>query len=317
MFRIAIAVLLLAAPLSALGQGEPGGGATKEEAAKHFKQGKKLFAKGEFEAAAVAFTKAYEAAPHQAVLANIALCYDKAERYVEALTNYRRYLEDPVDKSKNAEIRARVREIEDLVGELDIECSEKNCVVRVDGEEHGPGPVSVVVEPGKHKVEAVVHGDVVVAQIERVDAGKIVRVRLQSQKAGPVFVTAPEAYDSPGETPTDREVTLGIPFWIATGVTVAAGATTVVFGVRTLKARDDYEASGYTDKEAKDRGERDRLITNVLIGVTAAAAATATALAIHDIFFADGDDEEPDAESEPEVALVPGPGVGVGLTGQF
>lgn len=312
---ILVAALWLASP-AALGQQDAESEGSKQVAAEQFAKGKELFAAGKYSEAAVAFTEAYEAAPHQAVLANIALCYDKAGRFPEAVTYYRRYIEDPVDKGKNAEIRARLLELKNEVGEFDIECSEPACTVRIDGEDRGPAPVNAVVEPGSHKIEAVIGGEVGAAVMERSDGGTIVRVRLKIEKPG----EEPGEPAAPGAEPTEREVSLGVPFWIASGLTVAGGAATIVFGVRTLKARDDYEASGYTDSDAKDQGERDRLITNIMVGVTAAAAVAAVSFAIHDIFFAEDEDpaaDEEQPEDESDVALVPGPGLGLGVAGSF
>jgi tetratricopeptide (TPR) repeat protein len=319
--RVWIVMVVVGSPLAATAQQGEADEEGKEVAAEQFSKGKELFAAGKYSEAAVAFTEAYEAAPHQAVLANIALCYDKAGRYPEAVVHYRRYIEDPVDKGKNAEIRKRLQELKNEIGEFDIECAASGCSIQIDGEDWGAAPVNAVVEPGSHKIEAVVDGEVRESVMERADGGTVVRVRLRAEKAG----AGPAPVGGPGDTtggaaPVDREVSLGVPFWIASGVTVAAGAATVVFGVRTLKARDDYEASGYTDPDLKDQGERDRLITNIMIGVTAAAGVTAVSFALYDIFAAD--DEAPDGagdepEEEPDVALVPGPGAGLGVAGTF
>ena len=293
----------------------------KKTAADEFAKGKQLFAAGEYDEAAVAFTKAYEAAPHQAVLANIALCYDKAGRFPEAVITYRRYIADPVQKGKNAEIRQRLQELKNEVGELDIECLAAGCSIRLDGMDRGPAPVNAVVEPGSHKIEASVDGEIRESIMERADAGTVVRVRLRADKAGdgpaPVAPDTPAAEDGAAEEPAARETSLGVPFWVASSVTVVAGATTVAFGVLTIRARDDYEASGYTDADIKEKGERDRLITNVMIGVTAAAAVTAAAFAIHDIFFAGGEEPTGDENEGAEAAFGPGPGLGLAVVGAF
>ncbi|MBW2277295.1 MAG: PEGA domain-containing protein, partial [Deltaproteobacteria bacterium] len=319
MTKIVVWTFILGVPLTAHAQKDADDEQGKQTAAEQFARGKELFAAGKYSESAVAFTEAYEAAPHQAVLANIALCYDKAGRYPEAVIYYRRYIEDPVDKGKNAEIRKRLQELKNEIGEFDIECAAPGCSILIDGEELGVAPVNAVVEPGSHKIEAVVDGEVREAVMERADGGTVVRVRLRANEGEDAALSV--APDTGGKTiPEDSEISLGVPFWIASGVTVAAGATTVVFGVRTLKARDDYEASEYTDKDLKDQGERDRLITNIMIGVTAAAGVAAVAFAIHDVFFAD-DEEAPaddsESEADPDVAIVPGPGVGLGLAGTF
>ena len=319
--RLLILTALLGVPTLAAGQADEASEQLKKTAAVEFAQGTQLFAAGEYGEAAEAFTKAYEARPHPAVLANIALCYDKAGRFPEAVIYYRRYIANPVEKGKNAEIRQRLQELKNQIGEFDIECPTAGCSIRVDGEDRGPAPVNAVVEPGSHKIEASVDGELRESIMERADAGTVVRVRLRADKAGdgpaPVAPGVPAAEGGTGEAPAERDVSLGVPFWIASGVTVAAGATTVAFGVLTIKARDDYEASGYTDADLKEKGERDRLITNVMIGVTAAAGVAAVSFAIHDIFFADKEEPAEDTGEGPEVAVVPGPGVGLGVAGAF
>jgi len=319
--HLLVLTALLGGPALAAGQAAEAIEQNKKIAAVEFANGTKLFAAGEYGDAAEAFTKAYEAVPHQAVLANIALCYDKAGRFPEAVTYYRRYIADPVQKGKNAEIRQRLQDLKNQIGEFDIECPVAGCSIRVDGADHGPAPINAVVEPGSHKIDAVVDGELRESIMERADAGTVVRVRLRAEKAGdgpaPAAPAVPAADGGTTEAPAEREVSLGVPFWIASGVTVAAGATTIAFGVLTIQARDDYEASGNTDADLKEKGERDRLITNIMIGVTAAAGVTAAVFAIHDIFFSDGEEPAEVNGEGPEVAVIPGPGVGLGVAGAF
>jgi tetratricopeptide (TPR) repeat protein len=311
-----IAAGLLGPPALAAGQGADDA-QSKKIAADEFAKGKQLFAAGSYDEAAVAFVKAYEAAPHQAVLANIALCHDKAGRYPEAVIYYRRYIADPVQKGKNAEIRQRLQELKNEIGELDIECLAAGCSIRVDGEDRGAAPVNVVVEPGSHKIEGVVDGEIRETIMERADAGTVVRVRLRAERAAAEAApaTPEQPAPAPAPPPAERAVKLRAPFWIATGVTGAAGALTIAFGALTIETRDDYEASGYTDADLKETGERNRLLTNVMIGVTAAAGAAAVAFAIYDLVSAGA--EEPAGDAGAEVALVPGPGAGLGVAGAF
>ena len=321
--RLLVLTTLLGVPALAAGQAGDEAEQSKKIATDEFARGKQAFAAGDYGDAAAAFINAYEARPHQSVLANIALCYDKAGRLPEAVTYYRRYISDPVPGGKNAEIRQRLQELKSQIGELDIECQAAGCSIRVDGGDRGAAPVNAVVEPGSHKIEAVVDGEIRESIMERADAGTVVRVRLRAEKAEdalPSSPATPAVAEAAVEAPPERGVSLGVPFWIASGVTVAAGATTAAFGALTIRARDDYEASGYTDADAKEKGERDRLITNIMIGVTAAAGITAVAFAIHDIFFADRR-EQAESGAEPDkavdVAIVQGPGLGLGLSGAF
>jgi hypothetical protein len=49
-------------------------------------------------------------------------------------------------------------------------------------------------------------------------------------------------------------------------VGVVSGGVAAYFGTQTTKAKSDYEDSGFTDADARDRGVRNRLITNVALG---------------------------------------------------
>jgi tetratricopeptide (TPR) repeat protein len=291
------------------GRATDGGGdpTAKLEADEHFSRGQELAEAGEYTRAAAAFERAYEIYPHQAVLANIAMCYDKAGKLAQAVIAYRRYLSNPVDAGKNTKMQERLRELEAMIGELDIECAEPDCRITVDGVDRGLAPLTVVVLPGAHKIEAFA-GERRVALVNgRVGRGEVAKIELS--EPGDADPTEPPGKEPVAlETAPDDGVSLGAPFWVATGVGVAAGVTTIVFGALTVKEHDRYEAADRLDEQAKQDGERYRLITNVMIGVTGAAAATATALAIHAL-VTDGDEEQ--------VALTTGPGLGVGVVGKF
>ena len=93
------------------------------------------------------------------------------------------------------------------------------------------------------------------------------------------------------------------------GVTVASGAATAVFGVMTLQVKDDFVQSGRTDETLKEEGERNRLITNIMGGVTAAAGIAALSFAI----FGGGSSEK----DEKAIAIGPGPSLGLAVRGEF
>jgi tetratricopeptide (TPR) repeat protein len=305
----ALLACCLLAPSIAQGQQGAGTTAAKLMADEHFSRGQKLFAEGQYTRAAEEFERAYEIHPHQAVLANIAMCYDKAGKLAQAVVTYRRYLANPVDAGKNTKMQSRLRELEAMVGELDIECPEPECRVTVDGTDRGEAPVSVVVLPGSHRIEAYdAEGERIATANGRVGRGEVASVELQSGDMADDSHVEDNLGPTTTDTTDDDGVSLGAPFWVATGLTVAAGAATIAFGSLTVDAHDRYEAADRMDNEARDEGERYRLLTNVMIGVTAAAATAAVAFAIYDVVSAD---------DETEVALVPGPGTGIGIAGEF
>ena len=306
--------LLLAGNVAAKGKSN-----VKAKAAQYFARGELLFDSGDFAKAAEAFRLAYDLAPHPTVLANIAMSYDKADKVVEAVEFYEKYLGELSDKKERREIESRLAKLSARIGELSIVCPSSECRIEVDGVDRGTAPITLSLEVGSHRVEAFIGQDKIAAVDTRVASGESSTVELfqrdaREEKAGveegpeePV-VEEPVVEETP-PSPEDERMP-GAGFWISTGATVAAGAVAVVFGVMTLKDKDEFDDGGGTDPDLRDKGERDKLITNVMIGVTGAAAASAVAFLIVDLSSSKNGEEEP-------VAIGPGPGAGLAVTGSF
>ncbi len=282
-------------------------GTEREKAAEYFSRGEVLFSNGEYEKAARAFAHAYKLAPHPSVLANMAVSYELAGDLPQAVITYRDYLRQT--KAAGREDRDTEKRLATLfarVGEFVLECPDAPCQVRVDGVERGDTPVTVVVMPGRHRLEALSEGRVFSSEEAAVGAGETANVAL---------LGTPEPAVEPEPAPvesTDDGIHLGSPFWVATGITGVAGVMTIVFGARTLSDKEEFEDSGSTDEKLKKQGEQDRLVTNIMLGVTAAAGVTAFVFAVIDL-------TRDEKEETDEFTLRPGlgPGPGIGLTGQF
>jgi hypothetical protein len=317
----ALRVLLVAAlGLAALAHaGETRADDGKQEAKEHFAEGKKLFDEGRYAEAAREFNAAYNLAPHPLVLFNIAACHEKSGDIPAAVVAFRRYVAEAEDTAEIAEIKAKLSELEQKVGEVRVGCAISPCQVRVDGTDRGAAPLSAVLSPGRHDLVATFGGRIVDQTSVAVEAGKKTSVTLALEVDPEALTEEQPGDEEPADEPEpkapedDEGVTLGAPFWIAAGVTVAAGGATAVFGVMTLKDEDEFEESDRLDTDISERGKRDMLITNIMIGVTGAAGATALAFAIHDIWFADEDD----GEDPGGVTLGPGPDLGISIAGTF
>lgn len=85
------------------------------EAKAWFDKGVKAYEEERFADAAQAFTNAFEAQPDIRVLANIAVCLDKAGQLAEAAEAYRRYLAAPIADPRNDQYRQRLAELEALL----------------------------------------------------------------------------------------------------------------------------------------------------------------------------------------------------------
>lgn len=292
----------------------------RAKAGEYFARGERLFDSGAYAKAAAAFLLAYELAPHPMVLANIAMSYDKAGIVVKAIEYYEKYFAGLKKKKERTKIKARLKELSSMVGELSVECPAAGCRIEVDKIDRGEAPVRIVVEIGLHRVEAFDGKNKIAAVDARVVSGEVSKVELFQRD---VIPKEPEKEEE--EEPVDQPVeevpvepvleeegaTLGAGFWVSAGATVAAGAVTVVFGIRTKNDKEEFDATGGTDKDLKEQGEQDQLITNIMIGVTSAAAACAVGFLIYDLKSGDSEKEEP-------VALVPGPGgLGLAVVGRF
>jgi hypothetical protein len=288
-----------------------GGDDDKLTAEAYFSEGERQFAAGEFLAAAASFYNAYRVAPHPAVLVNIAVSYDQAGRVLEAVESYRRYLTEMGQSAVEESVRARLAELEKKVGDINVTCSVSPCEVSVNGVPRGGAPVTVVVLPGTNAVEA--NGEGVAPSRDEVfvSAGQRLDLRLTLAPIGNGEAPRSEEERTGRESP-DGEVRLGVPFWVASGITLAAGVVTVVFGVRTIKDMEKFEDSERSDENLKDQGERDKLVTNVMIGVTSAAAVTALGFAIYDIRHS-----ETASDETARLEIGPGPGLGLGAALRF
>lgn len=309
----------------------------KREASRFFSRGELLFDAGNYSKAAEAFSLAYETYPHPATLVNIGLCYEKAGWLPLAVETYRQYVSLAAGAPDEGAIQKKIKKLLKSVGELIITCATggEECVIQVAGVDRGKAPVTVLVEPGRRNVTAYVDGAEVYASTIAIDAGerREMEITPSYQPAEPSPASAksdadvaapdaallaperdlagvPAAGDSDNSDPEETHVSLSPAFWVSMGVTVAAGAMTIVFGVRFLKDRERFEASGKTDLSASADGRRDKLATNILIGVTSAAGVVALSFAIRDIWFSSKKDA-----AKTNVTL--GPGLGLGLTRHF
>ena len=292
---------------------------SKAKAAEYFAKGSGLFESGDFARAAGSFLLAYDLAPHPMVLANIAMSYDKAGNIVKAIEFYEKYVVNIKKKKERKKIKKRLKELSSMVGELSVECPSASCRIEIDKVNRGEAPVLIVVEIGLHRVEAFDGKNKIAAVDARVVAGEVSRVELfqreiipeeKEEEEEPVEEPVEEVPVEPPPVLEEEGATLGAGFWISAGATVAAGAATVVFGVRALNAKEDFDATNGTDVDLKEQGERDQLISNIMIGVTSGAAACAIAFLIYDLSSNGSKKEEP-------VAVVPGPGLGLAVVGRF
>jgi hypothetical protein len=281
-----------------------------DEAKAAFEDGRVLFEKGEFEAAAAAFRRAYDANPAWKLFYNIGQCEAAAKHHGLAFEAFEAYLAqggDDIPTDRRDEVVAEIKRLRPMVGSLKVTAPDGAEVI-IDSEPRGTAPL-----PGKIKVAAgvnhrleVVLGDEMLLDRElRISSGdvEVVEVkRVDEELAGEV--TAGGEPEEPAEE-TDESSATKITGWVLIGVGSALAVGGSITGVGALKLDKDItgecsEDDGCLDVDRSDDVERRdalALTTDVLIGVGAAAFVTGILL----LTVFDGD-EEPDSA---DVAVVP------------
>src|SRR5512145_3314946 len=112
-WRPALALLLLI-PTTVLA-------APKDEAAKVFARGKRLFAEKDYRGALDAFGQAYGLKPHYLMQCNIARCHERLADYIKASHHYKQCLAEGGNKDRTAaKIKATLVRIEERITWLEV-----------------------------------------------------------------------------------------------------------------------------------------------------------------------------------------------------
>ncbi|NMC69108.1 MAG: tetratricopeptide repeat protein [Myxococcales bacterium] len=142
--------------------GEGGAGAAPDaqaEASRSFEIGMRLMEEQNWAGALAAFQRAYDLAPHYAVLFNIGYCQKQLQRYPEALEAFQRYLSEGGDRirpEKRAEAEQAIADLQIFLSRVRIVVSVDGAQVFVDGVPRGTSPLAepLVLGAGHHVVEA-------------------------------------------------------------------------------------------------------------------------------------------------------------------
>jgi len=245
-------------------------------AARHFADGQKAFAAGDYPHAGDEFEAAYRDKPHHAPLWNAARSWQRAGEEVRAATLFARYLrEAPADAPDRDQANAALRTLTARLGRIEPHAAGVD-KLRLDGK-LVEAPV-VYVAPGEHVAE----GDDRGARVR-----KVVTVRAGEQ----VSVTvAPEAKPTPAIGPPRGEAAIEparkplSPLVPAIGgaLTAVVGGFTIASGLDTVSKRD-----AFLDDKTQDRLDTafsSQSRTNVLLGTTIGLGVITGVIAV---FFTD------------------------------
>lgn len=277
---VAVALTIVALPTLAADR------ATTEEARKHFQRGKELYDDGDLAGALKELERSYAGVPNFKLLYNIGQIQAQQQDYTGALKSFRRFLTEgssEVTEARRAEVLKEIDKLRTRVAELTIIVGVEGAEISIDDTIVGksPLPESVVVNVGKRKVSVTLPNHF--PALKLVDAAGLdnLTVRLDPQPMVSTPATTRQDRPSEGRVAVVTSDAAPKPFpvwipWVATGL-LAAGTT--VSGIMALSASDAHKsqlAKFGVDPAQLATGASSvatrALVTDVLLGVTAAAA---------------------------------------------
>jgi hypothetical protein len=271
---LAIAASIALAPATARAAPAEGDRA----AARHFADGQKAFAAGDYPHAGDEFEAAYRDKPHFAPLWNAARSWQRAGEDVRAANLYARYLrEAPPDAPDRDQATSALRALTGRMGRIEPHAAGVERL-RLDGKSVD-APV-VYVAPGEHVAEADDAGKPV-RKVVSVRAGEQVSVTLAPEPKAAPLVGPPRSTGEIEPAASKKPLSPAVVV-IGAALTAVAGGLTVASGLDTIAKRDAFP--GEPTQDRLDAAFASQTRTNVLIGTTVGLGVVTAVLAA---FFTD------------------------------
>jgi hypothetical protein len=220
-----------------------------------FQTGVTDYEAGHYNEALAEFQEAYRRKPHPLVLVNIANCYDKLNRPVEALEQFEAFLATAEGTpQQRQEIRGAIAELQKKIGRLLIRAvAPAQTRIQLDELETRTVGQPILLSVGQHRVVASAEGyetAVQMVQIRPQETTEIgIELRLLPPPPPPVALTPPAPPPPPAAAPPLRapvparssQQTLAADVWIAGSATFVLGISAVVTGQLALAANREFE----------------------------------------------------------------------------
>lgn len=354
-FRCAIWLALLLQAIFVQGAASianaQGADATRAEAKRLFEAAVSDYAAARYDVALSGFQEAFRIAPHPLVRVNMANCYDKLGRPLEALFHFEQFLQaDAGSPAQRKEVNAAVARLRKQVGEVQLRIAPDGAIVTIDKRDQRTAPVldSVRLEAGTHALDVrlpgyrSVHREFTVAGGGKVELDIALEREAAVVEPAPIAAepieTAPEEIEPLPEEPTpapvepaseaDSESGVATALWVVGGVTVGLIVATTVAGIMALSAdaefekqRDTANNSGFTFTERQvaynkaleeaDKANALALTTDILLGGAILGALGTTILLIVHL------QEEPNSQTATLTPILHPKNVGLNLRASF
>jgi hypothetical protein len=242
----------------------------REQARSAFNRGVERYEAADYQAALVAFEEAFRLAPHPAVRVNMANCYERLGRPIEAIAHYERFLAEGqnVPERQRREVEQTLATLRLQVGTVRLLVRPEGASVRVDGELRAAAePLSVL--PGPHTIEVSLDGYTTSTREIAVAGGRTSELSIELERtpiaepiAEPPVEPEPEpdasepAESAAGLANADQPYVtdeverdegggfrLETPTVIAGALSAAVLVTAAVLGILALGAQSDFDDS--------------------------------------------------------------------------
>lgn len=261
-------------------------------ARQRFQEASEAYQEGRYAAAASLFEAADRIAPsssrdpqlqrfHANTRYNAASAWEQAGEVARAATAYEAALAfDTLDTARTEQANERLVQLRKTLGRVSVR-QPLGALITVDHMQRAPVPALFYLRPGTYDIAVEYEGTESVTRAD-VDAGKDHDISLDLPPS--VMSVPPPQSSVPNEPPpvppppVDDGATQKTLGWIGVGAGVALSSAAIVFGIRALAARDDYNRTKYTSADARDKASDLRLATNLLWGGATVTGATGLVL---------------------------------------
>ena len=255
---VTLALLLGTAPVFAAPE------TLQASAEAHYEQGVQAYRVQRYRTAIEHFLAADSMVPSPALSYNVARAYERLDEAPRALEYYRIYLRRGADPKNEAEVRARIHEIETLlarrgVQQITVRSDPPLASVSIDGRARGVTPWTGELELGQHRV--VVHHGSLERQLEvSLTAERALDLDVSLGPTAAPAAAAPKAAAASPPRATTKESSV-IPNYLPAAVAGAGAVALAGAGVYELLRRDAESDAKDADYQPTYHDYRDRMLT--------------------------------------------------------
>ena len=237
------------------------------------------FSAGRYAEAAQKFAAAHAASPHAKTAYNAALSWERAGDLTLAIDFYAKALAlgSALDQARQRAAKLRVAALAKQLGRLDV-MRPVGGFVSVAHLKREPLPATFYLWPGSHELVIETRDGQTTRELVRVERGQALRLLVDVPGSEKTTAPQPSSDRKPARRRGAARETLPTLGWVFIGASAACASTAIVLGLSAVSARDDFDASGRSDAEKRDRAIALRTWTNVAWGAAAATATTGVVL---------------------------------------